>query len=98
MSTSAADNDGLRGQSDMSGPCAKSIDIDAEKHATNYLSSVIRAIYCETTAGTVKFHVLHDEAATYRTVTLAIGQKFDMYYIDRVYAIGTTATGLLGGV
>lgn len=82
---------------DMSGPGSKSVDIDAEKHATNYLSSVVRAIRADV-GGTIKFHVLGDAAATYRTATLADGEKLDLFYIDHVYAVGTSATGLLGVV
>jgi hypothetical protein len=88
---------GFTGQPDFSGPCASSIDIDAEKSNSALLSKTVRAIRCGV-AGDVVFHVLNDAAATFRTVTLAAGDKFDLFYIDQVKNTGTTATGLLGGV
>ncbi len=85
------------GNPSISGPGSKSVDIDAEVSNTEKLSATCRAIRADM-GGTMKFHVVGDDESTFRTVTLADGEKYDLHYIDQVWDTGTSATGLLGAI
>lgn len=88
---------GLRGEPDFSGPCAGSIDVDANKSDTAKLPSVVRMLEIAT-GGDVVFHVLNDAANRFLTRTFVAGDVYDRYYIDQVKSTGTTASGITGGV
>ena len=80
----------------VAGPGSRTVDVSAEKHATNFLSFTVRAIRADG-AGTLVFHAVGDGDAVTRTVTVVAGEVFDLCYIDRVLAT-STATGMLGVV
>lgn len=89
-----AAKDPLVGSSDLAGPAKITINCDTEKHDTNELTYVIRA-FRVSVGGTVKFT---DYVGNDRTVTLADGEVHDLCYVRRIWATGTSATGIIGYV
>lgn len=74
----------------INAPVRKTIDIDAEKHASNPLTVVPRAIVCNV-AGNVVCRFAGDSAD--RTLTLLAGITY-FYALSHVRS--ATATGVLG--
>lgn len=77
--------------SGLTGPCSDAIEITPDD--TNDLSSVVRCLYIGA-AGTIKIKTVAGNDVTF---TVPSGTLLP-WGAQRVYATGTTASGIVGGI